>query len=478
MRYDRCILELHAISNKINESGGRFEITMPSHSKESFLRATSADQSRYFSLLSNVDAEHSHCSRETDEKNIHDAITGTIGFDGLNRSIYSVISNWIIGQLQTLSIDMKCGVRADAFAGILRSKALGTVLCAMGRYDEALRVFQGASKTYASFENAAPVLCGTQVNSADTESNRQIIRIYVHLGQYDLAQKLYDDMARRKGAYNDSVTNMLLESEGITKILIDMAQGTGFLPDLLHSIDHLVLYHRLIFADADDPEFMQAFGCNEVELGGKLKDVLRDPHLFLILKKIAFEIKIDRLPGKHPSVALAMLQLAHAHFEVDQCDEALPLLQRALPFLRRLPLCHPNIILALLLSSACLLKHGELPRATSAAQEAHSMCTTHHALKIPIPAEIAGAAEAAAHMCCDPDFQLNFSSPNADVRSGCVLQFAAVIKSIGTDEARMERVIINRSRDASARIMQKIMPEFQAKMDARMQAEGWPSIDW
>ena len=37
-------------------------------------------------------------------------------------------------------------------------------------------------------------------------------------------------------------------------------------------------------------------------------------------------------------------------------------------------------------------------------------------------------------MCCDPDFHLNFSSQNADVRSGCVLQFAAVIKSIGTDE--------------------------------------------
>ena len=80
-------------------------------------------------------------------------------------------------------------------------------------------------------------------------------------------------------------------------------------------------------------------------------------------------------------------------------------------------------------------------------------------------------------MCCDPDFQLNFSSPNADVRSGCVLQFAAVIKSIGTDEARMERVIINRSRDASARIMQKIMPDMQAKMDAMQQAKGLPSID-
>lgn len=476
MHYDRCILELHAISNKINESGGRFEITMPSHSKESFLRATSADQSRYFSLLSNVDAEHSLCSRETDKKNIHDAITGTIGFDGLNRSIYSVISNWIIGQLQTLSNDMKCGVRANAFAGILRSKALGTVLCAMGRYDEALRVFQGASKTYASFENAAPVLCGTQVNSADTEIDRQIIRIYVHLGQYDLAQTLYDDMVRRKAAYNGSVTNMVLESEGIDKAQ-GMDKGTGVLSDIFHSLDHLVLYHRLIFADADDPEFVQAFGCGEVELGGKLKEILRDPHLFLELKKIAIEIKIDRLPGKHPSVALAMLQLAHAHFEVDQCDEALPLLQRALPFLRRLPLCHPNIILALLLSSACLLKHGELPRATSAAQEAHSMCTTHHARKIPIPAEIAGAAEAAARMCCDPDFQLNFSSPNADVRSGCVLQFAAVIKSIGTDEARMERVIINRSRDASARIMQKIMPDMQAKMDAMQQAKGLPSID-
>ena len=86
LRQFRCILELHAISAKISDSGGRFEITMPAHSRQSLLQETSVDQSKYFSLLSNISAESSVCSRDSDRDSIHKSITDSIGFDALNRS--------------------------------------------------------------------------------------------------------------------------------------------------------------------------------------------------------------------------------------------------------------------------------------------------------------------------------------------------------------------------------------------------------
>jgi hypothetical protein len=69
------------------------------------------------------------------------------------------------------------------------------------------------------------------------------------------------------------------------------------------------------------------------------------------------------------------------------------------------------------------------------------------------------------------------SLEHADVRSSCVAQFIAVMKKIGTDEARMERVVINRGRDAADRMLEKLLPSVQSKMDAEAEANGTPTID-
>ena len=56
--------------------------------------------------------------------------------------------------------------------------------------------------------------------------------------------------------------------------------------------------------------------------------------------------------------------------------------------------------------------------------------------------------------------------------NGCIAQFIAVVKNIGTDEARMERVIINRGRDAADQVLERIMPKVQAAMDEKQKAKG------
>jgi tetratricopeptide (TPR) repeat protein len=485
IRHYRCILELHAISTKINDSGGRFEITMPAHSRQSLLKETSVDVSKYFNLLSNVAAEYSVCSREDDKQSIHSAIRDTIGFDGLNRSIYSVICNWIIGQLQSLTSEMKM---ANSLASVQRLKALGTVLYEMGRYSDALLVFQDASQVYVSFSKAAPLSLGTELGTLDASIDRQIIRVYVLLGQYDLAQKCYDEMVKKAEVTNALALSNFFNFDLTALAAREDADSDSDDFDIWGTWLHLCFYDMLLFSDSDDPEFRQA--CNThiakksgsngtgFDFFGLLQNAVDDPLLFLQLKQTSFQLKIDRLPAGHPWVALAMLHLAHAHFEVDQCAEALPLLQRTLPFLRRLPPLHPNIILALLLLSACLMKHGDVNLAAFSAEEALAMCKTRDLCRIPVPIEIDRAAEEAVVLCRDQEFRLNVNSvEHADVRSSCVAQFIAVMKKIGTDEARMERVIINRGRDAADRMMEKLLPRVQSKMDAKTEANGTPKID-
>jgi hypothetical protein len=179
-------LELHAISTKINDSGGRFEITLPAHSRQSLMEETCFDASIYFSLLSNVSAEYSVCSRDSDRLSIHSAIKESIGFEGLNRSIYSVICNWIIEQLQLLTNEMRV---TNPLGAIQRLKALGTILHEMGKCNEALQVFLEASQLFYSFRKAAPFSFGTDIESLDSQIDMKIIRLYVQLGKFDVAQK-------------------------------------------------------------------------------------------------------------------------------------------------------------------------------------------------------------------------------------------------------------------------------------------------
>ena len=474
-------MELHAISQKIREGGGRFEITMPSHSRKSFLQATSSCYDNYFILLRNIDAEYSFCSRPDDMKSIHKAIIDSIGFDGLNRSIYSVISQWIIDQIKAYINSIK---GQDPLELIPRMQDLGKILKEMGRYEEALHVLQEASQMFAKIGSVAPKLFGTNYRSLDAQIDRQIVRIYVHLGQYDLAQECHDAlfakwMSTKEQLHSkehpgsnlqdffagqDRDLNSSLE-EGFSNILqeavrqhpemeifqtISKAERSSVSTEwntleFASTFAHMSFYTLLIMEDAESSDYLKACGSvNDTDFL-LLENAISDPLSNIKLKKMAFDLKSDRLPIAHPTVSLAMLRLAHAYIDGDQSELALPLLQFCLPLLRRLPPLHSNIALALLLRSTCLLKNGELAAASSEVLEALSICENVSDGIMNIPADWKWRVEKIARYLQENEVIVTELLPEGgDV---LVSKFARaikkIIKKIGFEEARIKKVIIN-----------------------------------
>ena len=500
----RCILELHAISQKIREGGGRFEITMPSHSRQSFLQATSLRYDNYFMLLSNVDAEHSFCSRSEDQANIHKSVVDTIGFNALNRSIYSVISQWIIDQIKAHTAAIK---EKNPIASIPRMKDLGMILNEMGRYEEALLVLQDASQMFGQYGSVAPQSFGTSCQSLDSQIDRQIVRIYVHLGQYDVAQihhnsliarcvsslqqlhcpgsNLQEFLAEEDRVHTSSVRERLAtsmqklsvqhpeHSQLLKQYSTNMRSGSGTLINSYEHIStqlHMSFYNLLLCEDAEDPEYLKACGSvndNDLVL---LEDALSDPLSNIKLKKTAFDIKSSRLPSAHPAVALAALSLAHAYIDGDQCDLALPLLQFCLPLFRRLPPLHSNTALALLLRSACLFKNSNMAAASSDLAEALSMCKDVRAGRMAIPAELQSLAESAVQLFqCERVTPLMVNSEgNKQVDdandSACHVASSlimTIIRKIGCEDAHMKKVIINHCRETETHHMAELIVQCQ-----------------
>jgi hypothetical protein len=479
---------------------------MPPHSRDSFLQATLSCYNNYFILLSNVDAKYSFCSRVEDQKSIHKAIADSIGFDVLNRSIYSVVSQWIIDQIKLLIASIK---DKDPLASIPRMKDLGMILKEMGRYEEALHVLQEASQMFVKFGSVAPQSFETKFHSVDSQIGRQIVRIYVHLGHYDLAQSQHDSLFARmmsgierehskkhgskmKDCWRDQdhacdkavAASLAVGAAEMSKkhpkdshlgiclqqIADEMRQkseaisttqnASAFLPkpvwmqewnsyEYLSIIMQMSFYNLLVCEDAEDSEIVKAYGCENLLDLCLLEDAFSDPLSNVKFKKKAFDLKSNRLPSAHPAVALAMLRLAHAHIDGDQSELALPLLQFCIPLLRRLRPLHSNIALALLLRSACLFKNGDLVSASSDLLEALSMCKDVKVGRMAVIAEIRFLEEAAmfflkhVKLMGNPEFR-----PQLENAASGVLKLINInIEKIGCEEALMKKVIINRGRD-------------------------------
>ena len=489
----------------------------------------------YFMLLSNVDAEYSVCTREADRESIHKAIKDSIGFPGLNRSIYSVISRWIIDQMKSHISRLKLDP-VNVCHVVPRMKDLGMILNQMGRHEEALLVLQDASQMYVQVGSVAPTNFGTTINSDDAEIDRQIVRIYVHLGQYHSAQSQYDALCARfmsrydhvfslKHGGSDTKTFMAQQDRDLTSRVFMRAKAcleeivekkgghgisldeegvgvfSGYLRnfkaslernskngsphsslstyEIIETIALMAQYTFLILEEAEDAEFralLQTFG---ISFAGSdyclLEERISDPLSTIQWKKQAFDLMSARLPFAHPAVASAMLRLAHAYVDGDQIDLAFPLLQQCLPLLRRLPPFHFNIALALL-PRACFVKHGHPGAAAADVAEAQSIWNhVNNADTSVIPGEIKLTAEQFQDLFLRLE-DLPTSSDSPHTRDKCVACYVSVIRRIGSDEARMKRVIINRAWDAehyeharnhlmSQDIMRKVRRQWNASAD-------------
>ncbi len=138
------MLELHAIASKKEEGGGRFAVAMTAQEKQRFLTGIQADSKQYYSMLGQVNAEASDCSRAEDRESIHEGIRRSVGFGKLSRMVFGVMEGWMEEQLRGQ-------VAASAAAGddgraMEWNAALASVLLQQGRTDEAVLMFEAVLK--------------------------------------------------------------------------------------------------------------------------------------------------------------------------------------------------------------------------------------------------------------------------------------------------------------------------------------------
>jgi tetratricopeptide (TPR) repeat protein len=383
-------------------------------------------------------------------------------------------------------------------------KDLGMILSQMGRHEEALLILHEASQMYVQVGSVGPANFGTTIGSEDAQIDRQIVRIYVQLGQYHLAQSHHDALCARVMSRHDHVFSLkhggcdtktflaqrdrdvmsrvcgdfkarleeIVEKKGGHGISLDedgVVMFSGMLRNLTASLEHnsknvsphsprnllstykqletialMSQYTFLILEEAEDAEFRAALGIFEDFFDYcLLEERISDPLSNIQWKKQAFDLMSTRLPCAHPAVASAMLRLAHAYVDGDQMDLALPLLQQCLPLLRRLPPFHINIALALLLRAACYVKNGHPAAAAADVAEAQTIWNHIDADSSVIPEEIKLTAELFRDL-----FSSLSSSESPDDRDKCVALYVSVIRRIGSDEVRRKRAIINRAWDA------------------------------
>ena len=132
----RCVLELHAIAAKKAEGGGEFAVAMTAEERLRFLRGIKADPKEYYNMLGTANPERSECSKPADRVSIHDAIRGSVGFGPLNRMVFSVLEEWMEGQLRAQAAS--CEEAGEDVEAMKWTQTLASVLSDQGRNNEAL----------------------------------------------------------------------------------------------------------------------------------------------------------------------------------------------------------------------------------------------------------------------------------------------------------------------------------------------------
>jgi hypothetical protein len=132
----RCVLELHAIASKKEESGGRFAVAVTAQENERFLRGIRKDYGEYHNMLGRVNAETSDCSRASDRESIHEGIRRSVGFAKLSRMVFGVMEGWMEERLRgQAAASAAAGDESEAMAW---SAVLAAVFAKQGRHDEAV----------------------------------------------------------------------------------------------------------------------------------------------------------------------------------------------------------------------------------------------------------------------------------------------------------------------------------------------------
>ena len=101
-----------------------------------FLQGIRADYKEYYNMLGTVNAETSDCSRPSDRTSILDGIRGSVGFVKLSRMVFSVLEEWMEGQLRAQVAS--CEETGEKEEAMRWTETLASVLSDQGRHEDAL----------------------------------------------------------------------------------------------------------------------------------------------------------------------------------------------------------------------------------------------------------------------------------------------------------------------------------------------------
>jgi hypothetical protein len=124
------------IAERRAEGGGEFAVAMTADERARFLEGIRADHGEYNKMLGTVNAETSECSRPSDRASILDGIRGSVGFVKLSRMVFSVLEEWMEGQLRAQVAS--CEVTGKDKEAMQWTETLASVLAAQGRHSDAL----------------------------------------------------------------------------------------------------------------------------------------------------------------------------------------------------------------------------------------------------------------------------------------------------------------------------------------------------
>jgi hypothetical protein len=149
-----CVLELHAVACEVLAGNGCFELALTQTERSSFISmlksggpegVVESKGDMYYQMLGRIRSQAAECSRVEDRLTIHQHIADTIGFEKLDRLIFTVVERWMEKQMQ-LELDSSalCGNIRDAET---MRRAHAEFLAEQGDFSEAIAFGEENVKT-------------------------------------------------------------------------------------------------------------------------------------------------------------------------------------------------------------------------------------------------------------------------------------------------------------------------------------------
>ncbi len=181
-----CLIELFACRN----SGSHFSVAFPPAERVRFLEQITQRPAAFYDMLGKVNTLKSECSRDADRERIFAAVRGLDGgFSGLDRSVLSIMTEWLERQLGEEIARSAASGQAEVECKMM--SALAEIFRRKGDYNRALPLFEEclAKRKRIIGEDHPDTL----------NSLNNLASVFDDKGDYDRALPMYEEyLAKRK----------------------------------------------------------------------------------------------------------------------------------------------------------------------------------------------------------------------------------------------------------------------------------------